>query len=76
MTTVNLQPQGSADIDGIEEVKVQNDSAVTAGKFEVKCPNVPATSYDLDAGGSRNIQIPVGTSTFTDTGTTNLTLTY
>jgi hypothetical protein len=23
MTTVNLQPQGSADIDGIEEVKVE-----------------------------------------------------
>lgn len=69
-----LAPGGHTDFDGPKTIKVQNDSPNQSGKFQVKCPNVNPVTYDLEQGDKKYIQIPVGTSTFTNTGRTYLTL--
>lgn len=75
MTTETLTNNQSKDIDGTTEVKVSNNSA-TAGQVRVACPNVPAVDYTVPANGHKNLQIPVGTSRFTNTGTPSLVLSW
>jgi len=70
-----LHPGDSRDIHGTAEVKVANNASAQ-GKVRVKCPNVPSVDYDVAAHGSRNIQIPVGDSRFTNAGATDLALSW
>ncbi|WP_164018333.1 hypothetical protein [Pyxidicoccus trucidator] len=75
MSNETLTSGQSTDIDGTTLVKVSNNTA-TAGSVKVKCPNVDAVTYAVPANGSKNIQIPVGTSRFTNTGTPDLDLSW
>jgi hypothetical protein len=75
MPNVTLAPGGSQTIPGTAEVKVSNTTA-TQGQIQVTAPNVPSVTYDVAAGGSRNIQIPVGDTVFKNTGTVNLQLSW
>lgn len=76
MPETTLTSGNSVGIGGTAEVKVTNQSAATAGSFSVQCPNVPLANETIAAGGSKNIQIPIGTSTFANTGTPALKLSW
>jgi hypothetical protein len=68
--TLNINPVTPSE----QDVKVTNTKA-TAGAFSLQSPNVPAVSYTIGANSSRNFQIPIGLTVFTNTGTVNLDVT-
>jgi hypothetical protein len=76
MTTVT--PGGTLNLDPTtpsqQDVKVTNANAA-AGAFSLQSPNVPVVNYTIGANSSRNFQIPIGLTVFTNTGTVNLDVT-
>ncbi|QSQ23831.1 hypothetical protein JY651_02265 [Pyxidicoccus parkwayensis] len=75
MASATLTTNQYVDIPGTAEVKVSNATG-NAGAVRVACPNVPYVDYAVPANGSRNLQIPIGTTRFTNIGAPTLTLTW
>lgn len=79
MSQVTLAPNESHDITPKTQLETQvkiTNSNSSDGRIQIECPNVSADTKDIAALSEKHIQIPIGTTRFTNKGSVSLSLTW